>query len=70
LRGHPSRGGSTLADVTQVTVLLAHPDDFAGMNQAYAEVFDQAPPARAVARFGPDLEGIRVSIMMSAHTSG
>jgi 2-iminobutanoate/2-iminopropanoate deaminase len=62
-------GGSTLADVTQVTVLLAHPDDFPGMNEAYSEVFDQSPPARAVARFGPDLEGIRVSIMMTAHAA-
>ncbi|HET8927436.1 MAG TPA: Rid family hydrolase [Microbacterium sp.] len=60
--------GSSLADATQVTVLLARPEDFAGMNEAYSEVFGQAPPARAVARFGPDLPGIRVSIMMTAHT--
>jgi 2-iminobutanoate/2-iminopropanoate deaminase len=60
-------GGSTLADVTLVTVLLAHPDDFAGMNDAYADVFSQQPPARAVARLGPDLPGIRVSIMMTAN---
>jgi 2-iminobutanoate/2-iminopropanoate deaminase len=60
-------GGSTLANVTLVTVLLAHPDDFAGMNEAYAVFFDQSPPARAVTRLGPDLPGIRVSIMMAAH---
>jgi 2-iminobutanoate/2-iminopropanoate deaminase len=60
--------GSTLADVTMVTVLLAHPDDFVGMNEAYAQVFSQLPPARAVARLGPDLPGIRVSILMTAHT--
>lgn len=35
--------GCTLADVALVTVLLAHPEDFAGMNAAYAEVFPQAP---------------------------
>ena len=61
-------GGSTLADVTLVTVLLAQPDEFAGMNEAYSEVFSQIPPARAVARLGPDLRGILVSIMMTAHT--
>jgi len=61
-------GGSTLADVTLVTVLLAQPDEFAGMNEAYSEVFSQFPPARAVARLGPDLRGILVSIMMTAHT--
>ncbi|MET4639875.1 Rid family hydrolase [Mycetocola sp. 2940] len=63
-------GGSTLADVTLVTVLLAQPDDFAGMNEAYAEVFPEAPPARAVARLGPNLRGILVSILMTAHTDG
>lgn len=63
-------GGSSLADVTLVTVLLAQPDDFAGMNEAYSEVFALAPPARAVARLGPELEGIRVSIMMTAQTDG
>ena len=61
-------GGGTLADVTLVTVLLAQPDEFAGMNEAYSEVFSQFPPARAVARLGPDLRGILVSIMMTAHT--
>lgn len=61
-------GGSTLSDVTLVTVLLARPDDFGGMNAAYADFFPEAPPARAVARLGPDLQGILVSIMMTAHT--
>lgn len=61
--------GGTLADATMVTVLLARPEDFAGMNEAYAEVFAAAPPARAVARFGPDIPGILVSIMMTAHVA-
>lgn len=60
-------GGASLDDVTLVTVLLVDPDDFAGMNEAYAEVFSSAPPARAVARLGPTPPGIRVSIMMTAH---
>ena len=47
--------------------LLAQPDDFAGMNKAYAAVFAKDPPARAVARLGPELPGIRVSIMVTAH---
>lgn len=60
--------GSSLADVTMVTVLLARPEDFSGMNEAYAQVFDHDPPARAVARFGPEIPGILVSIMMTAQT--
>ena len=61
-------GGGTLDDVTMVTVLLAQPEDFPGMNEAYADFFGDAPPARAVARLGPNLPGILVSILMTAHT--
>lgn len=62
--------GCTLDDVGLVTVLLAHPADFAGMNAAYAMVFSTDPPARAVARLGPELPGILVSITMTAHVDG
>jgi 2-iminobutanoate/2-iminopropanoate deaminase len=60
-------GGATPDDVVQVLVLLADPADFAGMNEAYAEFFATAPPTRAVARLGPELPGLLVSIMMTAH---
>ncbi|WP_088317563.1 RidA family protein [Kineosporia sp. R_H_3] len=60
-------GGGTLADVAHVTVLLTNPADFAGMNEAYAEVFTSDLPTRAVARLGVDLPGVLVSIMMTAH---
>jgi 2-iminobutanoate/2-iminopropanoate deaminase len=59
-------GGGTRDDIAQITVLLADPDDFTGMNEAYAEAFPTEPPARAVARLGPVLPGILVSIMMTA----
>src|SRR5690348_2074498 len=38
-------GGASLDDVVEVGVLLADPDDFAGMNEAYAKSFAGAPPA-------------------------
>ena len=60
-------GGGALEDVAQVTVLLADPADFAGMNEEYAKVFATDPPARAVAKFGVELPGVLVSIMMTAH---
>ena len=63
-------GGGTLDDVVQVTVLLADPADFAGMNAAYAEIFSAAPPARAVAKLGVEIAGVLVSIMMTAHLDG
>ena len=59
-------GGGTVDDVVQVTVLLARPEDFAGMNEEYATVF-ATPPARAVAKLGVEIPNVLVSIMMTAH---
>jgi 2-iminobutanoate/2-iminopropanoate deaminase len=61
-----SAAGATLADVVEVQALLARPDDFAGLNEAYAPFFPSDPPARSVARLGPELPGILVSIRMTA----
>jgi reactive intermediate/imine deaminase len=58
--------GATLADVVEVQALLAQPADFAGLNEAYARFFTSDPPARSVARLGPELPGILVSIRMTA----
>jgi 2-iminobutanoate/2-iminopropanoate deaminase len=60
-------GGATLDDVVQVTVLLADPADFTGLNEEYAATFAREPPARAVAKLGVELPDVRVSIMMTAH---
>jgi len=60
-------GGGRLADIAQVTVLLANPADFARMNEAYAQVFASEPPARAVTKLGVELPSVLVSIMMTAH---
>ena len=62
-------GGGQLDDGDQVTVLLADPSDFAGMNEAYGQVFTVDPPARAVARLGPTLPGVLVSIMLTAYVA-
>jgi 2-iminobutanoate/2-iminopropanoate deaminase len=59
--------GGTRSDITQVTVLLAHPEDFAGMNEAYGAFFPSDPPARAVTRLGPELPGVLVSVMVTAY---
>ena len=44
--------GSSLDRVVKVTVLLARPDLFQEMNEAYAEFFTEAKPARSMVRFG------------------
>jgi 2-iminobutanoate/2-iminopropanoate deaminase len=63
-------GGGSLDDVVQVTVLLADPADFAGMNEEYEKVFAVDPPARAVAKLGVNLPNLLVSIMMTAYVEG
>jgi 2-iminobutanoate/2-iminopropanoate deaminase len=55
-----------LADVVEVQVLLARPGDFAGLNEEYAKFFPTDPPVRSVARLGPELGNLLVSIKMTA----
>lgn len=61
-------GGAGIDDVVEVGVLLTNPDDFSGMNEAYASVFPTDPPARYVAQLGVELPGVMVSIRMTAMT--
>jgi 2-iminobutanoate/2-iminopropanoate deaminase len=59
-------GGAELGNVVEVQVLLARPQDFAGMNEAYAEFFRTDPPTRTTSRLGPELPNLLVSIAMTA----
>lgn len=54
--------GSSLDRAVKVTVLLARPDLYKEMNEAYAEFFPKAKPARAMVRFGADIPGVLVAI--------
>ena len=54
--------GSALDRVVRVTVLLARPELYREMNEAYAEFFPGARPARSMARFGADIPGVMVAI--------
>jgi 2-iminobutanoate/2-iminopropanoate deaminase len=58
--------GATRDNVVEVQVLLARPGDFAGLNEEYAKFFTADPPIRTVARLGPELPGLLVSIKMTA----
>ena len=62
-------GGGIRDDIVQITVLLANPGDFTGMNEAYADEFPTEQPTRAVAKLGVELPGVLVSIMMTAQLS-
>jgi 2-iminobutanoate/2-iminopropanoate deaminase len=59
-------GGAQLDDVVEAQVLLARPGDFAGLNEEYAKFFPKDPPVRSVARLGPELGDVLVSIKMIA----
>lgn len=63
-------GGAGLDDVAEVGILLTNPEDFASMNDAYAQVFGADPPARYVAKLGVVLPGVLISIRMTAAVSG
>ena len=54
--------GSSLDRVVKVTVLLARPDLYTEMNEAYADFFPGPKPARAMARFGAEIPGVLVAI--------
>ena len=54
--------GSSLDRVVKVTVLLARSDLNKEMNEAYAEFFPDAKPARAMVRFGADIPGVLVAV--------
>ena len=60
-------GGGTKSDIVQVHVLLANPEDFVGMNEAYAQVFTTDPPTRAVSKLGVELPGVLVSVALTAY---
>jgi 2-iminobutanoate/2-iminopropanoate deaminase len=62
--------GAKLEHVVEVQVLLARPDDFAGLNEEYAKFFPADPPARSVAKLGVELPNVLVSIKMAALLSG
>ena len=59
-------GGAGLEDVIEVGLLLTRPEDFGGLNEEYARWFPSDPPARYVARLGPEPPGVLISIRMTA----
>ena len=54
--------GASLADVVKCSVFLGDGQDFAAMNQVYAEFFGDAKPARSTVVTGFMIPNIRVEI--------
>jgi len=61
--------GSSLDRGAGATVLLANPDDFAGMNEEWARWFPSDPPARQGAKLPIAREGFRLSVAVVAEVS-
>jgi|SRR5579872_418607 len=57
-----SAGGASLRDVVKTTVFLTDMNDFAAMNQVYAEVFGESPPARSTVAVAALPAGARVEV--------
>lgn len=57
-----SAGGASLHDVVKTTVFLVDMNDFAAMNEVYAEVFNDSPPARSTVAVAALPAGARVEI--------
>lgn len=54
--------GSNLHKVIKTTVFLSDMNDFAAMNEVYAQYFDQAPPARSAVQVARLPKDARVEI--------
>jgi 2-iminobutanoate/2-iminopropanoate deaminase len=60
--------GCSLSDLLKTTVFLDDIDDFDAFNEAYAEFFDEAPPARSAVEAGAVPKGAAVEIEAIATT--
>ena len=62
LRGLLAAAGSSLEQVLKTTVFLADMNEFAAMNEVYAEFFSGAPPARSTVQVARLPRDVRVEI--------
>jgi 2-iminobutanoate/2-iminopropanoate deaminase len=58
--------GSSTDRIVSVLFLLAHPEDFGGLNEEFARWFPSNPPARTGAKFPLDVPNFRISLSVVA----
>jgi 2-iminobutanoate/2-iminopropanoate deaminase len=58
--------GSSLDKAVSATVILAEPDDFAGLNEEWLRWFPSEPPARQGAKLPVAIPSFKISIAMIA----
>ncbi len=59
--------GSSLDDVVRCVVYMRHIDEFAAMNEVYAEFFKKRPPSRTTVGVAELALGLRVMIEATAY---
>lgn len=62
--------GLSLGDVVKTTVFMTDFGDYGAMNEAYAEAFGEAPPARSTVEVAGLLAGARIEIEAIAMRAG
>jgi 2-iminobutanoate/2-iminopropanoate deaminase len=62
--------GLTMADVVKTTIFMTDFDDYAAMNEAYAEFLGESPPARSTVKVAGLLAGARIEIEAIAKRGG
>jgi len=62
--------GATMKDVVKCSVFLADGNDFAAMNEVYAEFFGEAKPARTTVECKFAVKDMKVEIDCVAYTGG
>lgn len=62
--------GLGMADVVKTTIFMTDFDDYAAMNEAYAEFFGASPPARSTVKVAGLLAGARLEIEAIASRAG
>lgn len=62
--------GLSMNDVVKTTIFMTDFDDYAAMNEAYAEFFAARPPARSTVKVAGLLAGARIEIEAIAKRAG
>ena len=62
IRAILEEAGSSMDKVVSMTVVLAHEEDFAGMNEEWLKWFPTDPPARQGAKLPVRIAGLKVSV--------
>ncbi|KYG69857.1 RidA family protein [Bdellovibrio bacteriovorus] len=62
-----SAGGMNFSNIVKTTIFITNMNDFATVNEVYAQYFKDAPPARSTVAVAGLPKGVNVEIEVLAH---